>query len=192
MYEFSSKTGHERTFERDEIIVSKTNLTGHITYANQVFCRVAEFEESELLGKPHSIIRHPSMPRCVFKFLWDTIADGREVFAYVINRTKYDNYYWVFAHVTPTFDTRGKIVGYHSNRRVPDRSVLAKIKPLYKTLLDVESRYRTPKEQWQGSMKVLLDYLSQNGVSYEELIFSLCNQDQAETSRQEATATAAI
>ncbi len=73
-------TGRERTFHEDEIIVSKTDLKGVITYANQVFVRVAGYSEQELLGQPHNLIRHPDMPKCVFKLLWDTISQGNEIF----------------------------------------------------------------------------------------------------------------
>ena len=166
-------TGRERTFDRDEIIVSKTDLKGRITYANRVFCRLADYTEEELLGQPHNIIRHPDMPRCVFKFLWDTIQTGHEVFAYVINRAKHGDHYWVFAHVTPTFDNEGHIVGYHSNRRVPDRAALGKIRPVYQTLLSEERKHRNPKEQWQASLPVFTAFLEKQGRSYEELIFSL-------------------
>ena len=64
------------------------------------------------------------MPRCVFELLWNTVQDGKELFAYVNNRSSNGDNYWVFAHVTPSFDTTGNIVGYHSNRRVPNREVL--------------------------------------------------------------------
>ncbi len=165
--------GREIRFGNDEIIVSKTDIKGHITYANRVFCRVASYCESELLGKPHNIIRHPDMPRCVFKFLWDTIQSGNEVFAYVINATKYGDFYWVFAHVTPTFNDAGSIIGYHSSRRVPDRSVVSKIKGLYKMLLAEERKHRNPKEQWRASLPKLIDFLQEQGKTYEELIFSL-------------------
>jgi PAS domain S-box-containing protein len=68
-------------FDKGDLIVSKTDVKGRITYANQVFCHVAGYSEAELLGQPHSIIRHPDMPRAVFKLLWDVIRDGREIFA---------------------------------------------------------------------------------------------------------------
>ncbi len=168
-----TSTGRERKFAADEIIVSKTDLGGRITYANEVFCRIADYTEAELLGKPHNIIRHPDMPRCIFKFLWDTIQGGNEVFAYVINRTKYGDFYWVFAHVTPTFNDSGKIIGYHSSRRIPNRGVLSNIKPLYRTLLQAEQKHQTPKQQWQASIPVLLEFLKNEGKTYEELIFSM-------------------
>ena len=167
-------TGVERFFEEDEIIVSKTDTKGRITYANRVFQRVAQYTEEELLGKAHSIVRHPDMPRCVFKFLWDTIEAGNEIFAYVVNRCKSGDHYWVFAHVTPTFDTSGRIVAYHSNRRVPSREAINTVQPIYQQLLGIEQRYRTPREQWQASLPVLVSQLDQMGVTYDELMFKLC------------------
>ncbi|MFO0840190.1 MAG: PAS domain-containing protein [Phycisphaerae bacterium] len=166
-------TGVERTFGQDEIIVSKTDPTGHITYANQVFLRIAQFTEDEVLGKPHSIVRHPDMPRCVFKLLWDTIQAGSEIFAYVLNRAKNGDHYWVFAHVTPTLNEQGKIIAYHSNRRSPNRAVLPKVKELYDWLLREESRFGNPKEAMAASIPKLLGVLQQRGVSYEEFVFSL-------------------
>ncbi len=79
-------------FSQDEIIVSKTDLKGRITYANRTFCRIAGYTEAEALGEPHSIVRHPDMPRAVFKLLWDTIFGGR-AFAYVKNMAKTGDYY---------------------------------------------------------------------------------------------------
>jgi PAS domain S-box len=102
-------TGVERTFGTDEIIVSKTDPKGRIIYANEVFLRLAGYAESEIIGQPHSIIRHPDMPRCVFKLLWDTVQSGNEIFAYVVNRSKNGDHYWVLAHVTPTFDGQGNM-----------------------------------------------------------------------------------
>lgn len=167
-------TGVERFFDDDEIIVSKTNLKGHLTYANRVFLRLADYTEQEILGQPHSIIRHPGMPRCVFKLLWDTVQKGDEIFAYVVNRSKNGDHYWVLAHVTPSFDGSGKVSGYHSNRRVPDRTVLdSTIIPLYKSLLNAESEHKDRKAGMQASYDMLLSILEEKGVAYDELIFSL-------------------
>ena len=142
-----SLSGVERFFDDDEIIVSKTNLKGHITYANRVFMKLADCSERELLGEPHAIIRHPAMPRCIFKLLWDTIQGGNEIFAYVLNRSKNGDEYWVFAHVTPSFDGSGNISGYHSSRRVPERRILNEtIIPLYKSLLEEEERHQSRKD----------------------------------------------
>lgn len=167
-------TGVERFFDRDEIIVSKTDLKGRMTYTNNVFMRIAGYNEKELLGKPHSMIRHPDMPRCVFKLLWDTLEAKKEIFAYVVNMCKNGDHYWVFAHVTPSFDGGGNVSGYHSNRRVPDkRAIEETIMPLYKQLLAEEKRHSNRKDGMNSSYNMLLDLLKQKGVGYDELIFSL-------------------
>ncbi|GAB4520325.1 MAG: PAS domain-containing protein [Phycisphaerales bacterium] len=167
-------TGVERFFDEGELIVSKTDLQGKITYANNVFQRVSGYRECELIGKPHSLIRHPSMPRCVFRLLWERIEAGHEVFAYVVNLCKNGDHYWVLAHVTPTHDSGGRITGYHSNRRVPTRAALDRIEPLYHELLEVERRHRLPKDQWGASLPALVERLESLGVTYDEFVFSLC------------------
>ncbi len=166
-------TGKERFFGEDELIVSKTDIRGKITYANDVFQRLAGYTEEELLGAPHSILRHPDMPRCVFKLLWDTITRGSEIFAYVINMCKGGDHYWVFAHVTPSFDKNGAIVGFHSNRRVPDRKSVEAIQPVYKLLLSEEQKHKDPRKGLEASAALLHAFLSDKKVSYEELAFSL-------------------
>lgn len=171
--ETSYLTGVERTFDENEIIVSKTDLKGKITYANRVFLRVAQYTEEEVLGEPHNLIRHPEMPRCVFQYLWDTISDGREVFAYVVNRTKAGDHYWVFAHVTPTFDDRGRIVGYHSNRRVPDKNGVETVRKIYADLRAVEARENSARSASEAGLAALVGRLQEMKTSYDELIFKL-------------------
>ena len=166
-------TSVERLFDTDDIIVSKTDLKGRITYANPVFCRIAGYDEDELLGQPHSIIRHPDMPRCVFKLLWDTLEARREIFAYVKNMAKNGDFYWVFAHVTPSYNASGEVVGYHSNRRVPDRRVLAAIEPLYAELLREEQSHRNGKDALAAGYRRLVDFVTAKNMSYDQLIFSL-------------------
>ena len=170
----TSLTGVERFFDDDEIIVSKTDLKGHVTYANRVFLRMAGYTEQEILGQPHSIIRHPDMPRCIFKLLWDTLAGGKEIFAYVINRSANGDHYWVLAHVTPSYDGSGNVTGYHSSRRTVDRAVLDDtIIPLYKSLLDEENRHTDRKAGMQSSFDMVLNLLKDKGMDYDELVFSL-------------------
>ncbi|MGB9115382.1 PAS domain-containing protein [Bradyrhizobium sp.] len=158
----------------DDLVVSKTDLTGRITYANDVFCRVAGYSEAELLGQQHSIIRHPDMPRAVFKYLWDTVLEGREVFAYVKNLAKSGDFYWVFAHVTPSQDVNRKTVGFHSSRRVPDPRVVREvIAPVYSELLREEQKHRNGKDSLAAGHRALIDFIAAKKMSYDELVFSL-------------------
>ncbi|WP_240008373.1 PAS domain-containing protein [Pseudaquidulcibacter saccharophilus] len=170
----------ERFFGENELIVSKTDLRGRITYCNDVFIRISGYSESECLGQQHSLIRHADMPRCVFKLLWDTIHDGREIFAYVINRCKNGDYYWVNAHVTPSRDASGNIIGFHSNRRVPDREILNNIiSPLYRNLLAEENRHANRKDGLIASSEMLTNLLASNKVEYDEFIATLRPTKQA-------------
>lgn len=164
-------TGVERTFANNEFIVSKTDTTGRLIYVNKTFMEIAAYTEAELQNQQHSIIRHPDMPRGVFKLLWDTIQSGKEIFAYVINMTKHGDHYWVIAHVTPSYDTNGKHCGYHSNRRVPTKAALDVIKPIYKEMLAIEAGSR--KGGLNESIAYLLSILEEKGVSYDEFIFGL-------------------
>ncbi len=167
-------TGVEQFFGNDELIVSKTDLKGRITYCNDVFLRIAGYTEKECLGQPHSMIRHPDMPRCIFGLLWETIQDGREIFAYVINRCKNGDHYWVQAHVTPSKDRAGNILGYHSNRRVPDRNVLEKaIIPLYRDLLDEERKHADRKSGLRASQELISSMLAESEVHYDEYLAKL-------------------
>lgn len=166
-------TGVERFFGEEEIIVSKTDLKGHITYANEVFLRVAGLTEEEAIGAPHSIIRHPDMPRCVFKLLWDTLGKGEEIFAYVVNMASNGDHYWVLAHVTPSYNEQGEIIGYHSNRRVPERSAVEKAQALYADLLAIEAQASDRKAGMDASMNKVVELLGEAGIGYDEFVFSL-------------------
>jgi PAS domain S-box-containing protein len=174
-----SPVDRPRPYARDEIIVSKTDLRGHITYANDVFVRVSGFSEEELLGAPHSVVRHPDMPRAVFHLLWETIERGEEIFAFVKNLAADGCYYWVLAHVTPSFDSAGRIVGYHSHRRWPDPSAVAEIEPVYRTLLAEERRQSTGNAQVAAGRALLDKVLADAGVSYEEFVWGVINRGSA-------------
>lgn len=158
----------ECTFDVSTILVSKTDMDGRITYANDYFKKITGYDEKELIGLPHNLIRHPDMPRIIFKTLWDFIKNGQEINAYVINLTKNGDYYWVYANVTPSFDLNKKIIGYHSTRRSPDKKALETIIPLYKELCSLEGSSDMSKSEGE-----LNRILTEKGVSYEEFIFAL-------------------
>jgi PAS domain S-box-containing protein len=166
-------TGVERTFGEDELIVSKTDPKGKITYVNDVFVRLADYSAKELVGAPHSIIRHPGMPRSVFKLLWDTIQAKHEIFAYVLNMSRNGDHYWVLAHVTPSLDAAGNIIGYHSNRRSPDRAKIAKIEPIYRELLELEQKPSSRKDGMTTAFEWLSGVLKTKGVGYDEFVLTL-------------------
>ncbi len=172
-----SLTGVERFFDSDQVIVTKTDLKGKITYANDIFRRASEISERDALGAPHNIIRHPDMPRCVFKLLWDTLQGGKEIFAYVLNRAMNGDHYWVYAHVTPSFNEGGDIIGYHSNRREPDQRIIKdEIKPFYAKLLEAEAAHDSPKAGLDASMGLFEATLQDLGMAYDEFVCTLGQQ----------------
>ena len=167
-------TGNARHFSENEIIVSKTDLKGCITYVNDVFLRISDFSEKELLGQPHKIIRHAEMPRAIFKMLWDALKAEKEIFAYVVNRSKNGDHYWVLAHVTPSHNSAGEVIGYHSNRRVAKESILKEnIIPLYKKMLIEEKKHDNNKNGLEASMQTVNNILTEKNMSVNEFILSL-------------------
>lgn len=162
----------ERVMRDDDFIVSKTDLSGKITYGNRIFIEFSGYGEDELLGTQHNIIRHPDMPRSAFKLAWSTIESGKEFFAYVKNMSKDGSFYWVFTHITPDFGPRGDIVGYYSVRRCPKRSAIEKIEPVYRQMLAAEQGVGAKQALGAGT-KILLDLLQSTGMSYEQLVFAL-------------------
>ncbi len=166
-------TGTIREFGSEEIIVSKTDLKGIIRYTNEVFSRVAGYSREELIGSPHSLIRHPDMPGGVFRYLWQRIESGHEVFALVKNLCKDGAGYWVLAHVTPSFDRAGHIVGYHSNRRRPEHGWISAIEPLYARMRAIESGHQRPAVAAEASLEALGRELADLQTTYDAYIWQL-------------------
>lgn len=165
-------TNREKLMREEDFIVSKTDLKGIITYGNRTFIEFSGYTEQELLGSQHNIIRHPDMPRGVFKFLWDTLAQKKECFAYVKNMAKDGSFYWVFANVTPDFDAQGRVMGYLSVRRAPKRSAVDLLSGVYQMMLAEEQRVG-PRDACDASLTLLTNILNEKGMSYEELILAL-------------------
>jgi len=167
-------TNHEHKMGENDFIVSKTDLKGRITYSNRIFMQMAQYAESDLLGTQHNIIRHPDMPRGVFRFLWDTLKQQQEFFGFVKNLCANGDYYWVFANITPDFGSDGRVKGYYSVRRQPPESAIQAVTPLYAEMLAIEKR-EGPKEGPDKSIAYLQQFLADNNTSYRDLALSLYN-----------------
>ena len=165
-------TGREYAVPPDAILVSATDLKSRITHCNRAFVEVSGYTPEELLGQPHNMIRHPDMPRGVFKLLWDTIATQREIFAYVKNMSKDGSFYWVFANVTPSLDLQGQLEGYFSVRRKPKSQAVGVMADIYRQMLEVEHQ-AGPRDASDASIAWLSSVLQKQGVSYESFILSI-------------------
>lgn len=163
-------TGAERHLDDEDFIVTKTDAKGRILYANRIFIALSGYTEGELLGSQHNIIRHPDMPRSVFKLLWDHIAAGQEFMGYVKNLAKDGSHYWVLATVTPDFDAQRNIVGYTSVRRKPRPEAVQAAGDLYRAMLAAESGAGARDAIAAGS--AVLNQ-AMNGKSYEQFVLAL-------------------
>ena len=132
-------TGHEVILRDDHLIVSKTDLKGRITYVNTDFIEISGFDEGELLGEPHNLVRHPDMPPEAFEDLWNSLNAGRPWVGYVKNRCKNGDYYWVEAHAAPIWENR-QVVGYMSVRRKPARDRVDACEKAYREFREGRAR----------------------------------------------------
>ncbi|PJK10528.1 diguanylate cyclase [Lysobacteraceae bacterium NML95-0200] len=130
-------TDNELPFPEGRLIVSRTDLNGILTHANDAFVEISGYARSELIGQPHSILRHPDMPRAAFKDLWDTLNAGKKWHGYVKNLCKDGSYYWVYATAVPNIRD-GKVVGFASVRRAPSRRKIEEMTALYQQMRMVE------------------------------------------------------
>lgn len=140
-------------------IVSETDEKGKITFCNDYFMEVAGYNEEELIGKSHNIIRHPDMPRVIFKLLWETISQGKNINAVVKNLAKDGRYYWIFTEFESRKDTdTGEIIGYTASRKSISKHVIEVISKLYKKLVEIEKN-----EDMEASEKYLINFFKEKG-----------------------------
>ncbi|HHW63355.1 MAG TPA: PAS domain-containing protein [Rhodocyclaceae bacterium] len=165
-------TQREIRVAEDDLIVSKTDSTGRITYVNRTFMRISNYPEHALLGQQHNIVRHPDMPRGVFRLMWETLKSEREFFGVIKNMTSDGDFYWVFANVTPDRDQRGAVSGYFSVRRSVSPSAVAAASELYAQMRQIEHR-AGPASAPEASLAWLRGTLSERQTTYERMMLGL-------------------
>ena len=130
-------SAREIPYPEGRLIISRTDLNGIITHANEAFVELSGYTREELIGQPHAILRHPDMPRAAFKDLWDTLNAGKKWHGFVKNLCKDGSHYWVYATAVPNV-RGGKVVGYTSVRRQPSRKKIEELSAVYKDWLAKE------------------------------------------------------
>ncbi|MEZ5079607.1 MAG: PAS domain-containing protein [Thermoleophilia bacterium] len=150
-------------FAIDELFFSRTDQKGIIRSGNDVFVRVSRWDEADLVGAPHNVIRHPDMPRAVFRLLWDTLGAGQPIAAYVKNMARDGAYYWVMAAVVPWGD------GYLSVRMKPTGPLFGAARAVYADIhaleQELESAGTPRKEVIDRSLEALLAALRDAGFA---------------------------
>jgi len=157
-------TDNEIIVEKEDIIVSTTNTRGMITYANDIFVRISGYTREELMGKPHNILRHPHMPKCVFKYFWMELLAGRSLYAFVKNRAKNGDYYWVKVYAMPILKD-GQIEKLISYRQTLNSYAKQVTNNLYALLVDYEKNHSADE-----SLNYLIEFLTQRNLSYNDFI----------------------
>ena len=131
-------TKNEIVLDPYKTIMSKTDKKGIIEYANEYFMEISGYKEWELMGQPHNIVRHPDMPKVVFKMLWDNLKIGNSIYAIVKNLAKSGDYYWVVADFKIIQDENGTIDAIYARRKAVPQKVKDKLIPIYNVLLELE------------------------------------------------------
>ena len=135
----------ETEVPENELIISRTDLKGVITYINDTFAHISGYEPDELIGKPHNVIRHPDMPKSAFEDLWQTIKSGKTWKGYVKNMRKDKGYYWVYAEISGVYK-EGKLVEYKSIREPMSRE----------KKIEMQRRYDTLRSEEENESRVVL------------------------------------
>lgn len=120
-------------------LISETDTKGNITFINRKFTEMTLYTKKEALGQPHSILRHPDMPKAAFAGMWDIIKAGKTWEGYVKNLRKDGKYYWVVVNIVPKLDAEGGVVGYIASRKMPDRTRLPTVINQYKKMIEDEN-----------------------------------------------------
>ncbi|WP_455757614.1 PAS domain-containing protein [Sulfurimonas sp.] len=112
-------------------IISQTDLSGKIVFANRKFCEVSGYSVDELINQPHNIIRHPDMPHVIFEKMWDTISAGHTWTGLVKNKRKDGLYYWVDTEILPIKNENDEVTGYIASRKAASRSNIEDAQAMY-------------------------------------------------------------
>jgi len=166
----------ETEVPENELIISRTDLKGIITYVNETFAKISGYEPEELIGKPHSVIRHPDMPKSVFKDLWETIKQGKTWRGYIKNLRKDKGYYWVYAEMSGVYKD-GQLVEFKSMRSPVSKEKKKQMQDLYDRMReeeggDVRVVMYLPKEIYDR----LEDLSEKLGISGEEVLAKLLSE----------------
>lgn len=120
------------------VMITETDTAGIITYANRKFRELTGYTKEELIGSPHSINRHPDMPKVAFEGMWQTIKGGNYWEGLVKNMTSEGKYYLVEVWIKPKFDENNKITRYIAGRKIPDKDRMDAALKLYKDMKAAE------------------------------------------------------
>ena len=164
----------EVQWDKTKTLISETDVKGTITNVNDVFCAVAHYSASELIGQPHNLIRHPDMPKLIFKLLWDNLKVGNNFVGVIKNLAKIGEYYWVVTDFEMRRDAMGNITHYIGRRKsVPEAAINNYLAPFYDSLLKMEKIGGV-----ELSSRFFKNYLAKQGKDYIDFVISIMSENQ--------------
>ena len=164
----------EVQWDKTKTLISETDVKGTITNVNDVFCAVAHYSPSELIGQPHNLIRHPDMPKLIFKLLWDNLKVGNNFVGVIKNLAKTGEYYWVVTDFEMRRDAMGNITHYIGRRKsVPEAAINNYLAPFYESLLKMEKIGGV-----ELSSRFFKNYLTKQGKDYIDFVISIMSENQ--------------
>ena len=168
-------------WNKSQVVISETDVYGRITNVNDVFCNVCGYSPEEMIGQPHSIIRHPDMPKLVFKLLWDNLKVGNNFIGVIKNLAKSGEYYWVITDFGMRRDATGNITHYIARRKSVPKAVIENyVAPLYETLLKLEK-----VGGMELSSRFFKNYLAKQGKDYIDFIIDVMNENRENVAFEE-------
>ena len=168
-------------WNKSQVVISETDVYGRITNVNDVFCNVCGYSPEEMIGQPHSIIRHPDMPKLVFKLLWDNLKVGNNFIGVIKNLAKSGEYYWVITDFEMRRDATGNITHYIARRKSVPKAVIENyVAPLYETLLKLEK-----VGGMELSSRFFKNYLAKQGKDYIDFIIDVMNENRENVAFEE-------
>ena len=129
---------NEEVFFDGKTLISETDTKGIITFVNRKFVEMSGYTKEEALGQPHSILRHPDMPKAAFEEMWKVVKSGKIWEGYVKNLRKDGKFYWVIVNIIPKYDDNQNIIGYTASRKIPNRDMIDKIYIQYQEMIKKE------------------------------------------------------
>ncbi len=168
-------------WNKSQVVISETDVYGRITNVNDVFCNVCGYSPEEMIGQPHNIIRHPDMPKLVFKLLWDNLKVGNNFIGVIKNLAKSGEYYWVITDFEMRRDATGNITHYIARRKSVPKAVIENyVAPLYETLLKLEK-----VGGMELSSRFFKNYLAKQGKDYIDFIIDVMNENRENVAFEE-------
>ena len=168
-------------WNKSQVVISETDVYGRITNVNDVFCNVCGYSPEAMIGQPHSVIRHPDMPKLVFKLLWDNLKVGNNFIGVIKNLAKSGEYYWVITDFEMRRDATGNITHYIARRKSVPKAVIENyVAPLYETLLKLEK-----VGGMELSSRFFKNYLAKQGKDYIDFIIDVMNENRENVAFEE-------